>query len=184
MEISKVKAFFLASAKIAVALFFAGLALLLVYQATEAILEWKQEKEDATLGQPRQFKEKNAPALSVSFRLKSSWRRANDIEAFIEGRERMMLYQFTVIGYPEMIDRAREEKDKVSFTVTFLDTDGFKIKSIAVPLRAMTRNVGADGKGTALHYQGKISISADQYRHIADWKVSWQGFHAANLPSE
>lgn len=172
VELSKVKTFLLAPTKIAVAIVISALVLLLLAWSINAAREYNQGQEAAVLAKPRQFQQKQSHVLHVGFQLIGMWRTG------------AMHYQFAVLGYPDLIDKAREEKENISFTLTFLDTDGFKVSSESVGLRTMTRKVGADGKGKALHAQGEIIVSSDDYRRIAGWQVSWRGLNAAQFPSE
>ena len=158
------KSFFLASAKIAVALILSVIALSLVAWGVFAFIEYRNEIRNADLAKAKVWPIVKAPeSLKVDFKLKTTWR---------DGR---LLYQFEVVGYPKVIENA-SRKSGTTFNLLFVDVDGFDLNSQTVKLNEMFLRVDDEGKPKGLEAQGKSYLSAEDYRRSTRWNVSWQGF--------
>ena len=100
-----------------------------------------------------------------------------DVEVTLSTKwlEGQLLYQFRVNGYPPAIAAGREGRNAF-WLLRFMDDDGFQVDQVDVSLNSMSlvnRRLGPLG---GLSINTATSMSADQYRRIANWTLGWRGF--------
>ena len=86
-------------------------------------------------------------------------------------------YHFNIAGYPAPVRKvfnagAAFMEDK-SFSIVFLDQSGFKLHTIKIPLRSLEGAATKEGEVSGLSINDNMYMSADEYRQIAAWSVSW-----------
>lgn len=167
----KLKAFLLGTLKIAVALFLVVVALIGVFAGWNSYQENQQKALNAPLAETKTW-----PLIKIDvfedaqFRLVTMW------------RDSRLYYQLNVKGYPKSIESARRKLGTSKFTISFLDSSGFKIFSHEVNLATMAMEVDSKGEGGGLSVNDNTHISAEDYRRAAKWEVSWNFPTTVELP--
>jgi hypothetical protein len=73
--------------------------------------------------------------------------------------------------------RRQPGRSFASIVLSLSDVDGFEVASATIPLAEMVGLVGSDPNITnALEHRGRIAMSADQYRQLVGYTVTWSGF--------
>ena len=94
-----------------------------------------------------------------------------------------LFYQFRVDGYTSAIAAAREDGNADTvWSLKFIDADGFRAADINVPVSTMTKIVSTPGMFVGLSSNSDAFMSAEEYRHIANWSIQWSGFPKPKPP--
>ena len=170
---SKLRPFLYSSLKIAAAILIVGLVLALIGGVIGGFMYYQEQRQHATLAEPKQWESITASSLDSSqFRLSTMWK---DAEVF---------YHFRVTGYGQKIARARAlersgDHDslpgtfKRSFTIQFMDANGFKLDQHVIPLSSMTQVVDSKGISTKLSVKESFYMDDDTYAEVSSWNIIW-----------
>jgi hypothetical protein len=157
----RLKAFFIGTLKVAIAMFLVAIAIIAVIWGWNTISENRQKAQEAPLAEPKNWPPKTIDALeSVKVELMTMWR----------GGE--LYYKFSVDGYPKALEAARNQSDS-KFTISFLDRNGFKVFGYDVELNGMSRVSSAPGQVLGLRLNTKTHMAAEDYRNAAGWTIGW-----------
>lgn len=154
--------FKLAGALLLVALVLGGIA-----AAIGGYMYHREQSRNRPLAQAKSWGTIPVPSLdNAEFSLSTKW------------QSYKLYYQLHVNGFPSDVKSEYEKtgynrNTGAGFTIVFLDRGGFKVDSIHVPLRSMTRIVGNDGVYAGLSIKDTHYMSADEYREAATWEITW-----------
>jgi predicted small lipoprotein YifL len=96
----------------------------------------------------------------------------------ISWRDDKVYYRFTIQRDSKQVEDART-KSGPSFEILLYSSDRSVVKRIGVPAQSMTRTKDEqDDRATALIREDSVPCSADEYRLIASWDLTWHGFSA------
>lgn len=160
----QIKNFMTGAARIATALFLAGLAL----GAVGGLIAW---------GIHAYQEHKVRPYESMK-----TWQVEipSSLELQIDARTKLVSHQLHVAldlkGYPAYLSdpRMAEINKNGNFTVHFVDTDGFKVFTKEIPISEFTRIVGDNGQPVGLQAQAQSYIDPDDYARFARLDVQWR----------
>lgn len=165
-EKSSYRVFLLATAKIGLAIFVAvvalailGISILFISKhientknkpLTKMIISWPQIEISAL---------KNAKVT-----LTTKW------------EDSLVYYQFNMSGYPaekEELPISKPSPFNSTFTIIFLDENGFKIEKKQIPIESMSKTINEHGYFIGLKANDSFYMSADNYRKIKYWNITW-----------
>jgi hypothetical protein len=93
-------------------------------------------------------------------------------------RDDKVYYRFTIQRDSKQIEEART-KSGPSFEILLYSADRSVVKRIEVPAQSMTRTKDEqDDRATALTRDDSTPCSADDYRLISTWDLTWHSFGA------
>jgi hypothetical protein len=160
----KIKLFFGAAGKHALALFLAGVGLLTVVQIYTTIADFLAEKS----------REKHTVAAPWTYDLSAIGLKVDGKRKYID---HSLLVSLNIVGYPEFLSHQTlgepNEEESKGFSLSLQDADGFDVATLAVPLSSLSTVVGNDGKPVGLRGQYTESIDIDQYARITQVRVGW-----------
>jgi len=166
-ESGEVRKFLKGALKIALAIIIAALVLAGIAAAIGAFISFRQEARNRNLAETKVWEEITVSSLqNATFNLSTKWEDYN------------LYYQFYVDGFPSEVqaefDKTGYKRNvNAGFTIVFLDLTGFKVDSIHVLFRSMNRIVGDDGSYSGLYMKDTHYMSADEYRKVAMWEITW-----------
>lgn len=158
---SNLKSFFAATLKISVAIALAILLLAITGWGIYSFNQYRENERNAPLGTPRNWATITVPSLNNSvFRLSTVW------------REEQLSYQFEMIGFPSSLETAINTGN-ASFTIIFLDENGFKLEEHKIYGNEIIRVIDEKGKSAGISSKGYTYLSPDAYRKAQSWDVTW-----------
>jgi hypothetical protein len=169
-EKSSFKVFFLGTAKIGLAIFIAVIALAMVGVSIGFIYKHIESAKNKSLIVVKYWPQINiSPLKNAKFDLTTKW------------QDSIVYYKFSMSDYP-----TEKENDKYSdkinspyhstkgaLTIILLDDNGFKIRDKQIEFNKMTRTIDNDGKLIGLSVNDSFYMSADDYRKIKYWEITW-----------
>lgn len=161
----KVSSFLYSSARLAAAIFFGCAALALSAWAYTSWNAHRQELRRLPLAAPKNWGTLDFVG-DAKGELKTAW------------RDGTLFYQLDISGYSE--DSISHQAD-ASLTIEFNDTDGFKLFEQAVPIAAMSRMLGPDGKPAGLSWSEDHYIDPERYARATTASLLWRGVELRNL---
>jgi hypothetical protein len=160
---ANMKTFLLATARIATALFLAGLALSL----TIALYSWGRDAYEHWEASPYEsIKEWSSDLRStLGIQLKAKTK-------VITGK---LLLSVEGDGYPPYLSdrRLAKRNQKAHLTIHFLDSDGFRVFSKPIQIAEFTNIVGDKGENIGLRAEAQDHISLDDYKRFQRLQVEW-----------
>ncbi len=153
--------------KIALAIIIASLVIAGIAAVIVILINSQQEARNRNLAEVKVWEEITVPTLQkATFKLFTKWQDNN------------MYYQLHVDGFPREVQDEFDKKGYnrnlyAGFTIVFLDITGFKVDSINIPLRSMSRIVKNEGGYSGLSIKDTHYMSADEYRKITMWEITW-----------
>lgn len=158
------KTFFIGAAKIAVAIFVAGIGLLLAV----ALYGWAtakiEEREAKPFEEPKTWFQDMSSTIGMNVETNTK---------LVDGK---MLVNVIMRGSPAFINDPtliRMNKD-LGFTIDFVDQHGFKVVSQSIAYNGMTRAVNPDGSSQGLSFQGDVGyVGLKQYAQIQNVQIQW-----------
>jgi hypothetical protein len=159
---ASIKSFLVGAVKLAFALFLALVAVSIAIWAVSSYLSKREENARAPLAVPKVWPPITAEALdNVRLELTTMWRDSH------------IYFQFRVVGCPPVIARTQTKRSGQTFTISFLDSHGFRISEYRVSLDSMAEVVNAAGECTGLDWKGDESASIEGYQAAAKWEIGW-----------
>lgn len=157
------KDFFKGAAKISLALVLAVVALTVLGVGANLGYEAYKEKQAKPYEETKYWIED----LSQHLEMKMSARTKLVDES--------MYFIVNFVGSPPFLTdpRLAARNRDGSFTISFLDADGFKVHEEKVLLTAFTSNLNEKGEKAGLEYQSTQFMSVDKYARFADIEVAW-----------
>lgn len=141
-----------------------ALALALAILVVIGVVAGVTASRDSTLGKAKEWPPILVEALdSARFHLRTAWK---------DGR---MLYQFDVAVDSSVIRSALRTGTDAAFTIEFSDKDGFALLQHPIRGSDFSRIIDTVGRTTAISWKGDEYASADVYRQLSKWNVSWTG---------
>lgn len=127
----------------------------------------EQEAEERTtkailtdLAKPKEWPSQEIPELGVfSTVMITSW------------REGLLYYQLSMSPVPEKFETSRSRS---SFVVSFMDSSGFQIAMEDIDRAKVSKAVWDSDKGILLMVNSSIPCSAQIYKNISSWNLSWR----------
>jgi hypothetical protein len=84
-------------------------------------------------------------------------------------------YKLTASGGE--LDKLNTQRDnyyvRPQFIINFIDYKGFKIESIIVPLKSMTRTIGPNSTTLGFEISESAFMRQEIYQNISEWSLSW-----------
>ncbi|MFN9727090.1 hypothetical protein [Acidovorax sp.] len=153
------KDFFKASARTAVAIFLALLALTLAVAA----FTWGSEAYEKQQARPfeavKEWKVNLQEPLSL------------DLRARTKLVDRKLLSQIEVTGFPPYLSAPKNSD--AQFTIEFVDSDGFRVFAKAIKVSEFTKIVGKGGEVAGLEHQFDDYLALDAYKRFGRLQVGW-----------
>jgi hypothetical protein len=158
------KKFLLSAARIATALFLAGLALGVVV----ALGAWGKQAYEENKARPYEIVKTWEADIPVSLGVK--------IEAKTKLVSDQLQVALSVNGYPAYLSdpRLAEINKNGNFTIHFVDADGFKLFSNEFKISEFTRIVGDNGENIGLQAQSNNYLDLDKYKRFSRLEVLWR----------
>lgn len=158
---SKIKLFFAAALKITVAIVLAIIVLSLFGWGIYSFTQHRENVNNAPLEKPRTWALISIPSLdNSSFKLSTMW------------REGQLSYQFEMTGFPKSLETSIQHGNP-SFTLSFLDKNGFKLYDHKIIGSDIIRIVDDKGKYAGISSKGYMYLNADTYRKAQTWEITW-----------
>lgn len=157
------KDFFRGTAKIALALVIAVVALAILGVGANFGYESYQKRQAKPFEETKQWKEDLSQHLGMNMIARTK---------LVDGS---MYLVAKFIGSPSFLTdpRLAARNRDGSFTISFSDADGFKVHEETILLSAFTSNLNAKGEKAGLEYQSSQYIGLEKYARIADVDVAW-----------
>jgi len=103
-----------------------------------------------------------APLGGSTFSLRTSWRAG------------ALHYRLSIRPLSQRLtDALAQPNPRNSFTLSFVDSEGFSVAEVAAALSAFTRVVDDTGTLVALETDARYPIASDHYSLATAWRVRW-----------
>lgn len=158
-----VRELFKGALKIALAMFFAVLALCVVGGLAWKAIDYRDKQSAKQYEVPKEWSVDLTRNLQLQLRAKTK---------LVEGQ---LFVSVRVDGYPAFLSEPplSTQNSQGHFLLAFVDKDGFKLFEKEVPLSAMSQAIGSNGKVSGFDYQFSEYTSASEYPKFAKLDVGW-----------
>lgn len=157
------KSFAASTAKVALAFFIACLALAAVIAGYDAFKSARAEREAKPLEAVLSWHSDLKQSLGLTFTARTK---------LVQGQ---MYVDLTADGYPRYLsDPVIGARNRTAhFTVSFYDSDGFKVTENEIQVGSFLRLIGSDDKPGGLNVQYDSPMGMERYKSISSMQIAW-----------